>query len=543
MKRAAVKIHNQSGNFMAEKIKEVLMQHRSLFTWLTIFIFLLTITVNIQGLEATTADSSAPGKHAQEITLPDISITHHTVKINKKMLRYRAEAGYMPMKDEKGKQKALIFFVSYTGEDTPKDPDRPITFAFNGGPGSSSAWVHMGGIGPKRALLSDEGFPYPPPFKYVDNENTWLEFSDLVFIDPVSTGYSRPAPEVNKKEFHGVMEDIQWVSEFIRLYVSKYQRWSSPKYLCGASYGVERASRLAEYLQDRYMMYIKGVVLMVGGLNWYLLYFSAGNDMPYVLYLPSLTAAAWYHKKLPGKYQEDLHVTLKEVEQWTLSDYLPALAKGDTISEPEKTKIIEQLSQYTGLDKTYIRKKNMRIYNLEFKDELLHREKQTVGLYDCRYTRDYSVLPGDANYSSSFDFLNDPAMSSIEGPIAAAIKDYVRTELKYVNDLSYEAFAMDVYPWNWGEVEKGYLSVMKPLHKAMTKNKYLQVMIVNGYYDLVVPYFAIPYTVSHLGLPGSLRKNIIIKCYPSGHFMYGHRSNARKLKEDVFKFYTGSIKQ
>lgn len=524
------------------------MKYKQLFIWLIMFLNLVVSGANIEGNDNTAVKeknkvkltTSTPGQHPHEINLEDISVTHHTVNINKKILKYKADAGYMPMMDNTGKQIASIFFVSYTREDTRKNPDRPITFAFNGGPGSSSTWVHLGGIGPRRALLSDEGFSYPPPYKYVNNENTWLEFTDLVFIDPVSTGYSRPAHGVGKRKFHGAMEDTEWVGEFIRLYVSKYQRWPSPKYICGASYGVERATRLAQHLQDRYMMYIRGLVLMVGGLNWNLPQFSPGNDMPYVLYLPSLTAAAWYYKKLPEKYQKDFNSTLKEVEKWALTHYLPALAKGDTISETEKTRIIDQLSQYTGLNKTFIENKNLRIHNVEFRDELLRKDKQTVGLYDCRYKIESSHLPGDYSGPSVSGFLSDPALAPICGPLAAAMNHYVRTELKYVNDLSYKVFAMDVYPWNWGEVEKDYLNVMKPLYQAMTKNRSLRVIFANGYYDLVAPYFAIPYAVSHLGLSGSLREKIIMKFYLSGHFMYGHPNTAKKLKEDISIFYSGS---
>jgi len=268
------------------------MKSKSIFVLLMLVLFLGGLTIRIYS-ESVKED------------IP-VSVTHHSIKINGKILKYRAAAGYMPLKDEKDKPMASIFFIAYTREDTQKDPARPITFAFNGGPGGSATWVHMGGTGPKIARTSDEGFPLPPPYRYVDNENTWLEFTDLVFVDPVSTGYSRLAPGADRKKFHGVTEDIQAVGDFIRLYVTQYQRWPSPIFLCGCSYAVKRCIGLAGYLQNRYYMFPRGLVLLVGFLNCRASEFEPGLDLPYALHLPTYTAAAWYHKKLPEKYQKDL---------------------------------------------------------------------------------------------------------------------------------------------------------------------------------------------------------------------------------------------
>lgn len=483
--------------------------------------------------------ASEPGKKKTP-ALPQremVSITHHSLTLDGLQLQYRADTGYMPLKNESGTPMASVFFISYTKKTTAGSPHRPITFAFNGGPGSSSVWIHMGGLGPKRALLSDDGMPYPPPYTYVENNNTWLDFTDLVFIDPVSTGYSRPAPGADCKHFHGIKEDIRWVAEFIRLYVTRFQRWDSPKFICGASYGVERAVRLAKYLQDRHMMYFRGLVLLVGGLNWDLPQFKLGNDLSYALYLPTYTAAAWFHKKLPENYLEDLDSTLTEVEQWTLSHYLPALAKGDTLSSTEKNSITQQLSIYTGLSRDFIRAKNLRIHLLSFQDRLLQHNRQSFGIYDCRYVRDTGFLPDNTKGISLGDLFYDPALASINGTLTAALNLYLREELKYLNDLPYETFAFHVYPWNQGAPDEGLLSVMEPLNRAMTKNKHLNVLLANGYFDVLVPYYAIPYAVSHLGLPQSLRKNISIKCYLSGHFMYGHPEAAKELKKDVSDFY------
>lgn len=496
------------------------MKSKSIFVLLMFILFLGGLTIHIYS-ESNREDVS-------------VSITHHSIKINGKILKYRAAAGYMPMKDEKDKPMASIFFIAYTREDTRKDPARPITFAFNGGPGAAATGIHLGGTGPKIARSSKEGFPLPPPYQYVDNENTWLEFSDLVFVDPVSTGYSRPAPGIDRKKFHGVTEDIQAVGDFIRLYVSKYQRWPSPIFLCGCSYAVQRCIGLAGYLQERYYMFPRGLVLLVGFLNCRASEFEPGLDLPYALHLPSYTAAAWYHKKLPEKYQKDLATTLEEVEKWALSEYLSALVKGDNISKNRRNIIIDKLSQYTGLDKNYIERSNLRILSDEFLKELLRDKKQTIGLYDCRYTIGNSNFPlGDPMY----DALTDPSLISICGTFGAVINHYIRTELKYVNNLPYELLNIKVHPWNWGSAIESKDNMTETLHRAIKVNKYLKVMFINGYYDIRVPYLSNSYAISHLDLPGPLRKNIIFKCYPAGHMMYINKPVFKELTNDARHFY------
>jgi carboxypeptidase C (cathepsin A) len=496
-----------------------MMNSKSIFVSLMLILFLGGLSIRVY-----------PGNARED---GPVSVTHHSIKINGKILKYRAAAGYMSMKDKKTKPLASIFFIAYTREDTRKDPARPITFAFNGGPGGSATWIHMGGTGPKIARTSDEGFPLPPPYRYVDNENTWLEFTDLVFVDPVSTGYSRMAEGVDRKKFHGITEDIQTVGDFIRLYVTKYRRWSSPMFICGCSYAVQRSIGLAGYLQDRYYMFPRGLILLVGFLNRRASEFEPGLDLPYALQLPSYTAYAWYHKKLPEKYQKNLAATLEEVEQWALSGYLPALVKGDTLPRNQRDTIINKLSQYTGLDKNYIESTNLRILSFEFIKELLRDKKQTIGLYDCRYTIDNSNFPNFFIY----DPLSDPSLTSCGGTFGAVINHYIRTELKYANDLPYELLNLKVYPWNWGSAKEGRENMTETLRSAIKKNKYLKVMFVNGYYDIRVPYFSNDYAINHLHLPASLRKNIVFKCYPSGHKLYVHKPVFKKLRSDVQNFY------
>ena len=468
-----------------------------------------------------------------EAQLSKLSITRHSITIDKKLLHYQAAAGYMLMKDESGKHQASVFFIAYTKEGVTDVKTRPITFAFNGGPGSASLWLHMGALGPKRVKMSDEGFQLPQPFQYVDNEQTWLEFTDLVFIDPVSTGYSRPAPGVDKKQFHGVEEDVRSVGDFIRLYVTKNDRWLSPKFICGESYGTTRAAGLSGYLQDTYGMYLQGLVLVSSILNFHTARFVPGNDLPYPLFLPTYTAAAWYHKKLPEKYQKDLNKTLKEVEQWALSDYWLALAKGDTLTETERNRVIDQLAEYTGLSKKYIDETNLRIEIYRFTRELLRDEKQRIGRLDNRFKGNLLDVVGD-------EFEEDPSYIAIYGPYTAAVNDYIRQDLKYTNDLPYWPIA-SVRPWNWGKFH-GYVNVAETVRNAVNKNNQLRVMIANGYYDLATPYFATLYTVNHMNLPESLRGNIVLKYYQAGHMMYIHKASRQKLRDDVYEFYTSTLK-
>ncbi len=497
-------------------------------------VFILFVSMFNLNVSADTAEKKKPQKAVIK-TVPPPVVTDHTIKINGKILKYKAATGYMEMKDEAGKQQALIFYIAYTRTDVGNLANRPVTFTFNGGPGSSAVWLHMGGLGPKRVKMSDDGLTIAPPFRYLDNECTWLEFTDLVFIDPVSTGYSRPAAGVEKKKFHGVKEDVESVGDFIRLYVTRNERWLSPKFICGESYGTTRAAGLSGYLQERYGMYMKGIVLISAVLHFRNSRFRPGNDLPYALFLPTYTASAWYHKKLPRKYQENLQTTLKEVEEWALGEYWLALVKGDKLSAGERAHIIEKLSQYTGLSKEYIDNTDLRIVIYRFVNELLRKEKQMVGRLDSRFKTEVRDAAGEF-----FEF--DPSMAVIDSPFAAVINHYIRTDLSYKNDLPYEWITGNVRPWNWDTGGRGDVNVAEILRSAMSQNKYLQVMVACGYYDLATPYFAAEYTISHLGLAPSLAKNIVFKYYESGHMMYIHRPSLKKLRDDTLAFYQRASK-
>jgi carboxypeptidase C (cathepsin A) len=456
------------------------------------------------------------------------TITRHQMTLGGKPFAYTATTGYMPMKDENGKLKANIFFVAYAKEGA--SPRRPITFAFNGGPGSSSVWLHLGALGPRRVLMTDEGWAPPPPYRLVDNEQTWLAFTDLVFIDPVTTGFSRPAEGEKPEQFHGVEEDIQSVGEFIRLYSTRYDRWAAPKFLAGESYGTTRAAGLSGYLQQRHGMYLNGIVLISSILNFETAYFNEGNDLPFILFLPSYTATAWYHKKLPPDLQADRAAASAESEAFAAKEYTLALMKGDTLSGAERQAIVQKLSRLTGLTPAVLEENNLRIDLATFNRELLRAENRTVGRLDGRFT-----APGRPTADRSIT--SDPSYAAIYGAYTAMLNAYVRTDLKYENDIPYEILTNRVRPWNYAPYQNQYVNVAETLRGAIVQNPTLKVFVAAGYYDFATPYFAAQYTIDHLGLDPDLRQNVQIDHFDAGHMMYIHKPSLEKLTKDVTGFY------
>lgn len=464
-----------------------------------------------------------------------LSKTQGKVTVNGRVIDYTATTGYMILRDESGKSKGKIFFVYYQKDNEPDPAKRPITFTFNGGPGSASVWLHMGGLGPRRIEMSDPGTVMTPPYRVVENEFTWLDETDMVFIDPVMTGYSRPADGVDKKEFTGYVEDIESVGQFIYLTTSRFQRWNSPKFLCGESYGTTRATGLSGHLQDRYGMYLNGVILVSSILNFQTARFNKGNDLPFTLFLPTYAAIAWYHKKLGSEFP-NLKSLLPEVEKFALGEYNNALMKGDLLTAAERQSAIDKLHRFTGLSKEYLDQTNMRIEIGQFVKELRRTDGLTVGRLDGRFTgMDYD----DAGERYEFD----PSNSAITGPFAMAINDYVRRTLKYSNDLPYEVLGNRVAPWNYNNVQNQYLNTGETLRQAIHKNPALKVLICNGYYDLATPYYATDYTVNHLFVDASLRGNISQTFYEAGHMMYIHQPSLQKLKRDVAEFYQKAVKK
>jgi carboxypeptidase C (cathepsin A) len=380
-----------------------------------------------------------------------------------------------------------------------------------------------------RAEMSEDGLSAKPPYKLVPNADTWLDFADLVFIDPVTTGYSRAATGEDDAQFHGVSEDVRSVAEFIRLYTTRNERWLSPKYLAGESYGTTRAAGLAGELQSRHGMYLNGIVLISAILNFETARFDRGNDLPFALHLPTYTATAWYHRRLAPDLQRDLRATLDEVETFARGEYTLALMQGDRLSAAERERIRAKLARYTGLSESYVASTNERIEISRFTKELLRSERKTVGRLDSRFVgRDYDAA--GEGYEA------DASYSAIQGPFTAALNHYVRVELGFESDLPYEILTGRVQPWKYGPANNRYLNVADTLRKAMNQNPHLQVLVASGYFDLATPYYATEYTLDHLGLEPALAAHVHRTYFESGHMMYIHKPSREKLTADVRSF-------
>jgi carboxypeptidase C (cathepsin A) len=361
-----------------------------------------------------------------------------------------------------------------------------------------------------------------------------LEKSDLVFIDPVTTGYSRPGPGEAAKQFHGVQGDIQSVGDFIQLYTSRFQRWGSPKFVAGESYGTTRAAGLSGYLQDRAGLNLNGVILVSTVLNHQTLRFDEGNDLPYVLFLPTYTATAWYHKKLPADLQMDRARTLKEVAEFALGSYTSALMKGNKLAPEERQETVVRLARYTGLSEDFVRRANLRIQIGRFTEELLRDRNLVVGRYDSRYKGlDLDPLGVRPGY--------DPSYTAVQGAFTATLNQYLEQELKYKSDLPYEILTSRVQPWDYGNARNRYLNVAPTLEQAMVKNPYLRVFQANGYYDLATPFFATEYTFNHMEPAQALAGRVTMGYYEAGHMMYLHRPSHHKLKRDLAGFIQAAV--
>ena len=456
-------------------------------------------------------------------------VTRHELRLGQRLLKYTVTTGLMPLKNEAGETEASIFFMAYVADRAGGPEKRPLMFSFNGGPGSSSVWLHLGALGPKRVRMLDDGGLPAPPYQLVENEHTWLDQTDLVFVDPVGTGYSRAAkPELGKK-FWGVGGDIESVGEFIRLYLTRYERWASPLFLVGESYGTTRAAGLAGHLVDRGIAF-NGILLVSSILNFQTARFTTGNDLPYVLFLPTYAATAWYHKQLPADQQQrPLREFLAEVERWAAGGYTEALAKGDRLTPDERREVVQRLARYTGLDPSYVESTELRIEIGRFRKELLRDQKRTVGRLDSRF-KGWDLLA--ATEEPEFD----PSMSAIRSPYTAMFNNYVRTALGYKSDLTYYILGGGIGPWDWGSAGAGFPDTSEALRGAFAKNPYMKLFVASGFYDLATPYFATEYTLAHMGLEPGLRGNVITGQYEAGHMMYIDAGELARLKKDVSGF-------
>lgn len=498
---------------------------------------------------------------------PAVSV--HSVEIGGETVWYVARAEVVPLVGEDFAPDARVFTISYTRlkrepvdtrrvievlEASPNiapstvfvddadldlfpDPStRPITFSFNGGPGSSSVWLHMGLFGPKRVGYADEaGLPGPPPYVAIENAYSLLDTSDFVFIDPVSTGYSRAATgedeDGNAKDYHGVESDVASVAEVIRRHLTKQGRWGSPKYIAGESYGTTRAAALAEHLWSRHNIALSGVILVSAVMDFGTIRFNEGHDLPYVCFLPTYAAVAHYHGKLGEKYQGmSVAEVVKDAEDFALGAYASALMRGDEIPDGFRQRVVRGMAELTGLSERFIERSNLRVSMSRFAKELLRDEGQTVGRFDGRFI---GIDRDDAGDSYSYD----ASHAAIRANYTESFNGYVRGELGWESDLPYEILT-NVWPWDYGNAGNNrFVNVADRLRNAMHQQPHLRVFLASGYYDLATPHLGADYTVSHMYIGEERRENWETHYYEGGHMMYLHEPSLAKLKGDLDGFY------
>jgi carboxypeptidase C (cathepsin A) len=485
-------------------------------------------------------DEKDTGAQEEKPSIPEVeekSVSkQYTGKFGDREVAYTATAATQVI--EQGDDKKAVFFhVAYI-EDGADPVSRPLLFGFNGGPGSSTVWLHLGLFGPRRVEFDDEGFRVGSPGRLIDNEHSILDVADVVLVDAIGTGFSTASPKEKVKDFHHFSRDIDAFSDFIVSYLNRHGRWASPKYLAGESYGTTRGAAIAHKLFTGKGVELNGLILISNVLNFQTisqerdaLVFRPGNDLPYMVFLPSYTATAWYHGRLSKKNQSrSLRELLDEVEGFAIGRYWSALARGDGLDEKERSRVVAKLAEYTGLSVDYIDRYNLRIHIHRFCKELMRDQRRTVGRLDSRFTGIDRIADGD-------NLENDPAHDQIGGPFTATLNHYLRSELGFENDSFYETLSLKVNEsWDYEEFKGHYVDTSENLRDVMSRSQRLQVFVANGYYDLATPHFATEYTFSHLGLDESLRKNVRMEYYEAGHMMYVHKLSLERLSDHLRGF-------
>jgi carboxypeptidase C (cathepsin A) len=499
-----------------------------------------TARVNAQGRAGRGGEAAAAGTE-EASTKEESSVTDHTITIGGKVIPYKATASTIQLKNDAGEPIGLMYSVAYTRSDVKDESTRPISFFYNGGPGSATMWLHMGAFGPRRVSTTEGEFTPPAPYKLVDNTESLIDKTDMVFIDAMGTGYSRIVGKGAPNLFYGIDEDMGAFGQFINIYINRNGRWNSPKFLMGESYGTFRSAVLGNYLQQRYTMHLNGIVLISSVLDLSSLTFGPGDDRVYVYYLPSYAAAAWYHKALKNR-PANLEAFIDEARQYAKSEYAAALFKGDKISAADKDATAKKLSYFTGLSEDYLKKANLRVSLGQFNVELLRSRGLTIGRIDARftgYTRD--LLSENAQ--------GDPEGPAVGGAYTAMINAYNHDELKFGMDKDYHNQGGG--NWNWvrgggrggGGGFPGAPNVSGDLAQAMITNPRLLVEVENGYFDFATPFFATEFTMEHLGLPADLQSHVALKYYGAGHMMYLRDADRSTLHNNIAAFVDKATKQ
>ncbi len=501
---------------------------------LTALLTLTPLALEAQGPPRQQGAGQTPASESENDTVPEFWRSHHTVRVGGQAIEYDAVVGSIILRDDQQKPTGKMYYTAYTRSGVQDMAHRPITFSYNGGPGSSSFWLHMGVMGPRRVSVPGVEHASPAPYTVVDNEATLLDKTDIVMIDPIGTGFSHPLGDTPGRDFWGVDEDARSISQFIQRFLSQHNRWNSPKFILGESYGTTRSAVLSSTLQNANID-LNGVILVSAVLDFRTISFGPGDDLPFITNLPSYAAVAWYHDALPGTKPAALEPFLKEVEAFAVGDYASALLAGSALAESTRNGVLDRLHQYTGLSRDFLDHADLRVSAPEFEKELKRSEGQVLGRLDARFEGPSGDLL--AQYPSQ-----DPQSSAISSAYAAAWNTYLRTELGYDGTREYVPSG-NVQPWNWTRRGGGGFgfggsspNVAVDLASALENNPRLEVLLVTGLYDLATPYFAAAWTMDHLGVPADLRDNISRVDFEAGHMMYVREDVLPKWREEIGGF-------